>query len=119
MDEGYGTRHWPKLREAGVPALLRTAASVWDDYEFCQYVHFNKSDKTVDTFGALHLAAGAKTENLYDIPRNKEGTLSATIAFVESAIDGDLYAWNDAPGRTKEDAARLLNRLADELETTI
>jgi len=73
----------------------------------------------VDVVGALHLAAGAKFTNMDLIPPNTEGTLDAAIGFVESAIDEDLYAWNDAPGRTKEDAARLLNRLADELETTI
>lgn len=119
MDEGYGIRHWPKLRDAGVPALLRKAAHVWDDYGFCQYSNQDRSLMAVDVVGALHLAAGGKLADMYSVPPNTAGTLDAAVAYVDSALPDGLYGWTDEPGRTKEDAVRLLNKLADLLETTI
>lgn len=119
MDEGYGTRQWPKLRDAGVPALLRKAADVIDEHGFTQYTTYDAAGR-VDVIGALRIASGAKFgARDSQIPPNTLGVLDSAIAFIESALDENLYVWNDDQGREKEHVAQTLRELADELDATI
>lgn len=118
-------RLWPKLKLANVDTLLLNAAIVLQQRPFLQGTIKHRASGGVDMMGALAIAAGARFDSLSDnlcqmvIPSRREVSFYAAVDLIESSIDTDLSTWNDEPGRTKEEAIALFERLANEIGNTI
>ena len=79
-------------------------------------------DGSVDAWGALCLAAGAKYENLdnhvddaYDyVPHGHIAALMSSYRLASAAVGHDIAEWSDTA--TKEQVAWLFQRLAHQVE---
>lgn len=100
----------------GVDKLLRRAASVLKEKSLAHGITYDPETGSVDLYGAILIAAGAKPNNLMtdsvhpsdvSLPAHTHAAVEAAF-FLLDAVIGDIDDWNDSA--TTDDAINALLR---------
>lgn len=115
------------LNDAGVSALLESAAQLIRQRGLAKGVRVNPEDGSVDLIAALALAAGAKEKDLmssvgimdFDVIPANQARFVAAYDTLDAFLMEDPEGWADGPQVSSKDVAKLMSKAAWRLKTAI